>query len=320
MFRSIFAVLFAALGIVPQSQAQDYPNKTIRLVAPFAAGATLDILGRIVAQNLSESLGKPVIVENRPGANGLIGSNVVAKAAPDGYSLLLMTPSTLYASPSLYSQMSFDPGKDLVPVSKLGNTDFVLIAGANFPASTLKDLLAMAKSEPGKRTMAHKSLTAQLGVEWLKQIAGIDINTVSYKDASAAFVDLTSGQLDTLFEPVPSSIAQIRAGKVKALAVAASQRSSVLPNVPTVIESGFPGFDTSVEAVIYAPAGTPKEIIAKLHGEILKIVNMPAVRERFAQLGMEAVTSTPERLAEAAKSEPAKWSRIIKNANIPKIN
>jgi tripartite-type tricarboxylate transporter receptor subunit TctC len=320
MYRNILPIILLGLGLITPAHAQDYPNKPVRLIAPFPAASTLDIVGRLVAQHLTDSLGKQVIVENRPGVNGLIGSNAVAKSAPDGYTLLLMTPSTLYASPSLYSQMLFDPAKDLTPVTKVGNTDFVLIAGNNFPANSITDLLALAKAEPNKRTMAHKSMTAQLTVEWFKQTAGIDMTSVPYKDASAAFVDLISGQLDTMFEPVPSAIGQIRSGRVKALAVSSSQRSSALPNVPTVIELGYPGFDTSVEALIYAPAGVPKEIIERLHNEILKMLKMPSVKEKFAQYGLEVATSTPEKLAETAKAEPAKWARVIKAANIPKLN
>lgn len=321
MYRKILAALVAGLGFLAAVQAQqDYPNKPIRLVAPFPAGATLDIAGRIVAQQLSEVLGKQVYVENRAGVSGLLGSNVVAKSPPDGYSLLLMTPSSMYSSVSLYSQMPFDPAKDLVPVTKIANTDFVLIVGNNLPVTSLQELVALAKAEPGKYSLGFKSLTAQLTVEWLKQTTGVELLSVPYKDGSAAFVDLASGQLSAMVEPVPSALGQIRAGRVRALAVAASQRSSALPNTPTVIEAGYPGFDTSVEAVVYAPAGTPRDIIDRLHKEIVKIVQTDSVRQQLAQSGMDVATSTPDKLAEAAKVQSAKWAKVIKLANIPKVN
>jgi tripartite-type tricarboxylate transporter receptor subunit TctC len=299
---------------------QDYPARPIKLIAPFAAGSTLDITGRIVAQHLGEALGQPIVVENRSGVNGLLGSNAVAKAAPDGYTLLLMTPSTLYASPSLYTQMLFDPIKDLAPVTKIANTDFVLIAGNDLPVKSLADLIALVKSEPGKHNIGHKSLTAQLSVEWFKQRAGIEMQSIPYRDASTAFVDLNSGQLTAMFEPVPSAIGQIRAGRVRALAVSAEQRSETLPDVPTIIESGFPDFNTSVETCIYAPAGTPPQIMARLHSEMLKILQREDVRKQLAQSGLYVAPSTPERLAAAAHTESAKWQKVIQTAKMPRIN
>jgi tripartite-type tricarboxylate transporter receptor subunit TctC len=321
MYRKLVSLLAAAWLSVGTVQAQqDYPNRPIRFVAPFAAGATLDIAARIVGEHLTNALGKQVVVENRPGVSGLLGASVVAKSPPDGYTLLLFTPSSMFSSISLYSHMPFDPVNDLVPVTKIANTDFVLLTGNDLPVKSLQDFVALAKAEPGKYTLGYKSLTAQLTVEWLKQATGIEVRSIPYKDGGAAFVDLASGQLSAMVEPVPSALTQIQASRLKALAVSASQRSSALPNVPTVIESGYPGFDTSVEAVVYAPTGTPAEIIGRLHREIVKIVATDGVKQRLAQVGMEVVTSTPERLAEAAKSEPAKWGRIIKLANIPKVN
>ncbi|MBI5720865.1 MAG: tripartite tricarboxylate transporter substrate binding protein [Burkholderiales bacterium] len=321
MVRIFLCSLFAALALAgPSGAQQDYPNRPIRLVAPFAAGATLDITARIVGEQLAEVFGKQVIVENKPGASGLLGSGVVAKAPPDGYTLLLFTPSSMFSSISLYTQMPFDPTKDLVPVAKIGNTDFVLISGNDLPVKTLQEFVALAKASPSKYTLGYKSLTAQLTVEWLKQAAGIDVRSIPYRDGAAAFVDLASGQLSAMVEPVPSSIGQIKAGRVKAIAVSASQRSAALPDVPTVIESGYAGIDTSVEAVVYAPAGTPAPIIARLHQEISRIVQIEAVRAKLAQVGMDAMTKTPQALTEEGKDAPAKWGRIIKLANIPKVN
>jgi tripartite-type tricarboxylate transporter receptor subunit TctC len=205
-------------------------------------------------------------------------------------------------------------------VAKIGNTDFVLISGNELPVKTVQDFVALAKASPSKYTLGYKSLTAQLTVEWLKQAAGIDVRSIPYKDGAAAFVDLASGQLSAMVEPVPSSIGQIKAGRVKAIAVSASQRSSALPDIPTVIESGYPGIDTSVEAVIYAPAGTPAAILARLSKEISRIVQTDGVRQKLSQVGMDAMTKGPEALAEEAKEAPAKWGRIIKLANIPKVN
>lgn len=320
MVRKLLCFLVAVLAAVaPVRAQQDYPNRPIRLVAPFPAGSTLDITGRIIGEQLAAALSTQVIVENKPGASGLLGSAVVAKAPPDGYTLLLFTPSSMFSSISLYSQMPFDP-KDLVPVAKVANTDFVLISGNDFPAKTLQEFVALAKASPSKYTLGYKSLTAQLTVEWLKQAADIDVRSIPYKDGAAAFVDLASGQLSAMVEPVPSSIGQIKGGRVKPIAVSASQRSSALPDIPTMIESGYPGLDTSVEAVFYAPAGTPPAIIGRLHKEISRIVQTDAVRQKLAQVGMDAMTKSPEVLAQEAKEAPAKWGRIIKLANIPKVN
>lgn len=320
MVRKLMCILVAALAAVaPVRAQQDYPNRPVRLVAPFPAGSTLDLSARVIGEQLADALGKQVIVENKPGVSGLLGSGAVAKSPPDGYTLLLFTPSSMFSSISLYSQMPFDP-KELVPVTKLANTDFVLIAGNDLPVKTVQEFVLLAKASPSKYTLGYKSLTAQLTVEWLKQAAGIDVRSIPYKDGAAAFVDLASGQLSAMVEPVPSSIGQIKAGRVKAIAVSASQRSSALPDIPTVIESGYPGIDTSVEAVVYAPAGTPPAIIGRLHKEISRIVQTDAVRQKLAQIGMDAMTKTPEALAEEAKDAPAKWGRIIKLANIPKVN
>lgn len=312
--------LAMAVGLVGWSWADSYPQKIIRIVTPFAAGSTSDLVVRTIGPKLADSLGQQVIVDNRPGANGIIAYESVAKAAPDGYTILLISNGSCCANVSLYSKLPYDPVKDYAPITMLGHVPFFLVAGNNFPGNSVKELVALAKAHPGIRTLASKSSMAQLAGELFKIAAGVDMVHVPYKDAYAAFVDLSSGQLDVLVEPVPSSLSQVKAGRIKALAVASANRSVSMPTVPTIAESGYPGFEASAWIALAAPAGTPKEIIAKLNTQIVRILQTPEVKEKLLQSGVEVAGSTPEQLEELVKTEVAKWARVIKEAKIPKIN
>lgn len=252
-------VAFFSFCVSGQAIAEDYPSKPIRIIAPYAAGSTSDIVALLVAAHEAERFGKQVIVENKPGANGFIGAAAAAKAAPDGYTLLIASSTTLHLGPSLYRELPLDPIKDLSPITKAINSPFFLITGPDYPANSLKEFVAAAKAKRGKLTIGHKSLTAQLTIELFKQIAGIDAPPVPYKDGFAAFVDLGSGQLDAMLEAVLSSSSLIKAGKAKVLAITSAERSSITPNVPTIAESGYPGFDAGALISFYSPVGTPRK-------------------------------------------------------------
>lgn len=320
MFRSILTMILVAILTAGSAIAQSYPTKPIRIINPFGAGSLVDIIARVIGQKLTESLGQQVIVDTRAGAAGVIGTELGAKATPDGYTLVMSSNNVLYASPSLYSKPPFDPIKDFAPISTVGTASFLLIASNHLPANSVQELVALAKSEPGKRTLGYKSLTPQLGGELFKISAGIDMPGVSYKGVSAALVDLSSGQLDTMLEAVSLSIPQIKAGRVKVLAVTSLERSALLPNVPTIAESGYPGYESVTLVCLLAPAGTPQEIIKKLNSEVVRILRLPDVKEKLLQSGLEVASSTPERLAEIAREETSKWDRVIKAAGIPKMN
>ena len=297
-----------------------YPTKPIRLVLPFPPGSATDVVARIVAQKLGESLKQSVVVDSRPGANGIIASEAVAKAAPDGYTLILGSNGSHGINVSLFNKLPYDPVKDFAPITLVGQVSYFLIVGSSMPAGSVKEFIAMSKSSPGKRTLAYMASVGQLTGELFKMTAGIDLTSVPYKNVSGAYVDLASGQLDAMFETTASSLPHVKAGRVRALAVTSAKRSVLAPEVPTVAESGYPGFEAAGWTAFFAPAGTPKEIIAKLHTEIVRILQTPEVKEKMLQIGLEVVGSTPEQLEEAVKVEVAKWARVIKAANIPKMN
>ena len=297
-----------------------YPTKPIRLVLPFPPGSATDVVARIVAQKLGESLKQSVVVDSRPGANGIIASEAVAKAAPDGYTLILGSNGSHGINVSLFNKLPYDPVKDFAPITLVGQASYFLIVGSSMPAGSVKEFIAMSKSSPGKRTLAYMASVGQLTGELFKMTAGIDLTSVPYKNVSGAYVDLASGQLDAMFETTASSLPHVKAGRVRALAVTSAKRSVLAPEVPTVAESGYPGFEAAGWTAFFAPAGTPKEITAKLHTEIVRILQTPEVKEKMLQIGLEVVGSTPEQLEEAVKVEVAKWARVIKAANIPKMN
>lgn len=320
IFRLSCAMILVTAALAGHAIAQEYPVKPIRIITSYGAGSTTDLVARLIAPLLAEYLGKQVIVENRPGGNGFIAANAVAKSAPDGYTILGGSSTTMNLAPSLYKALPIDPGKDLTPITTAVYTPFFFITGTGFPGNSIKDLVEAAKEKRGKFTIAHKSLTPQLAIELFKLTAGIDVTSVPYKELFPAFVDLASGELDALLEPVPSSVSQIKAGRVKVLAVSSSVRSSIMPNIPTVAESGYPGFDAGAMVAFYAPVGTPKEIIARLNSEIVRAVNSPSVREKLVQAGGEIITSTPEQMAEQDKGQTAQWAQVVKKANLPKLD
>jgi tripartite-type tricarboxylate transporter receptor subunit TctC len=310
-------VLVSALILVVMSgpaEAQQYPTKPIRLVVPFTPGGTTDILARTVAQKLTESWGQQVVIDNRPGAGGNIGTEIVAKAPPDGYTLLMGTISTHAINASLYKKLAFDPVRDFAPITRVGTLPNILVVHPSLPVKSVKDLIALAKSQPGGLNFASSGsgTSLHLSGELFKMMAGIDMVHIPYKGSTPALTDLLGGQVKVMFDNMPSALPHVKSGKLRALAVTTAKRSPALPDLPTVAESGLAGFDVSSWFAMFAPANTPKDVITKLNGEIVKILNSGEVKEKLAQLGVDAAPTSPEDLAAFAKAETEKWGKVVK--------
>jgi tripartite-type tricarboxylate transporter receptor subunit TctC len=296
--------------------AQGYPVKPVRMVVPFPAGGATDIVGRIVAQKLTEAWGHQVIVDNRGGAGGTIGSDVVAKSAPDGYTIVVATSSTHAIAPSLYSKLGYDPVRDFAPVTLLANATILLAVHPSVPARNVRELIALAKRQPNALSFASSGNggISHLVGEQFKSLGGIQMLHIPYKGDTPALTDLVSGQVSLMFGTAVSFLPYVKSGRLNALAVTNPKRSPIVPDIPTVAESGLPGFEALQWFGILAPAGTPKEIVARLNGEIVKILRLPEVRERMSSLGAEIVGSTPEQFASFLKADTAKWAKIVKES------
>lgn len=318
--RLAVGLLSLCVGLALPAQAQPYPSKPIRVIFPFSGGLAGDSVSRMIAQGISESVKQAVVVEPRPGANGILGSDIVAKAAPDGYTIIFSTTNTNTINASLYSKLPYDPIKDFTPITKLGSTPYLLVAGNQLPINTVKDLVAQAKANPTKYSIGYTTSTPQLASELLKAAAGINLLLVPYKTSGAAYVDLASGQLDLMMESMASGRIQVQAGRLKALAITSLTRSPLMPETPTVAESGYAGFEADTTLAAFAPAGTPKEIVAKLNAELVRVLGNPELKNKIEQLGIFVVTSTPEQLADVVATDFEKWAKVIKIANIPKTS
>ena len=313
--------LLAGSLAAPSYAQSSYPDKPIRTIIIFPPGGGIDTVGRIVGTKLSETIGQPVVPENRAGAGGNVGLDFVAKARPDGYTLVVGS-ETLTLSPSLYKQLSYDP-KDLQPVALVAQVPLMLLARPDFPAKNLKELVEYAKANPGKVTYGTGGVGSapHLGGELLKSLAGIDIVHVPYKGVSPAMVGMIGGEVDLAFISVAAAAAQVDAGKARALAVLGNTRALRLPDVPTAKEAGIDNLVVPIWYGILAPAGTPRDIVDKLNAEINKVTAMPEIKESIQKTGIEALSGgTPEQFAEFIKGEIAHWDKIIKDANIPKID
>ncbi len=306
--------LAVALSSIAISAYAQYPNKPIKMVVPFPPGGTTDILARAVAADLQKSLGQPVIVDNKAGAGGNIGSDYVAKSAPDGYTLLMGTVGTHAINVSLYPKMPYDAVKDFAPVSLVAGVPNVLVAAPNYPVNSVKDLIDVAKKSPDTVTFASSGsgTSIHLSGELFKQLAGVQMTHVPYKGSSAALPDVMSGQVNVMFDNAPSVMQQIKGGKLKAIAVTSSKRSPALPNVPTIVESGVAGFEASSWFGVLAPAGTPKEIVDRLSQSIAKALQTTEMKDRLAAQGADAVGNSPEQFAAHIKSEIDKWAKVVK--------
>ena len=314
--RRLHAILAAALLVANAGTAiaqSAWPTKQIRMIIPYPPGGPTDILGRIVAQQLTESLGQAVVVENKPGASGMIGADIVAKAPPDGYTLLV-NASIHVINPSLYKKPPHDAIRDFAPVSLIADVPLVLVAAPSQGLATVADVIAAAKAKPINFASSGNAAAPHLAGEAFKIATGVPMQHVPYKGSGPALTDVIGGQTQLMFDSMPSSIGHIRAGKLRAIAVTTAKRASALPDVPTIAEAGVPGYDISTWYGVWAPAGTPKEIVARVSGEIAKIVRLPQVRDRLGGLGATPVGNTPEEFAAYNQSELAKWGRIVKDS------
>jgi len=296
--------------------AQTYPTKPIRLVVPFPPGGATDILARDVAQKLTEAWGQSVIVDNRPGAGGNIGSELVAKSAPDGYTLEMGTVGTHAINASLYAKMPYDHVKDFTPVILVAGVPNVLVVNPSVPANSVGELITYAKANPGKLNFASSGngTSIHLSGELFKVMAGVQITHIPYKGSAPALQDLLAGQVQMMFDNLPPSLPQIKAGKLRALAVTSATRAPALPDVPTLAESGLPGFEASSWFGILGPAGTPAPIVTKLNAEIAKWLATPEAKEKLAKQGANAAGGTPDDFAKHIAAETAKWAKVVKDS------
>jgi tripartite-type tricarboxylate transporter receptor subunit TctC len=304
--------LLASPGVVT---AQNYPVKPIRLIVPFAAGGNADIIGRIIAQKFPETLGQQVVVDNRAGANSVIGTELAAKATPDGYTLLLIaTGHTI--NPGLYSKLPFDLVRDFKAISLVGSTPIILAATNALPARTVNELVAVARSKPGRLSFATQGngSPGHLAGVMFNTANKIDIVHVPYKSTAQAITDLTSGQVQVMYPSMTAVLPHIKAGKLKGIAIATRQRSPVMPNLPTIAESGVAGYEASIWNGVLAPAGTPKPIVGRLNAAMVKIMEATDVKERITAMGASPLTSTPEQFSAFIASEIGKWGKAIKDS------
>jgi len=319
MIRSIARMaagaLLAAFALLSHAQAP-FPSKPIRIVVPFPAGGTTDILARAVAQKLTETMGQTVVVDNRPGAGGNIGAELVAKSPPDGYTLLMGTVGTHAINASLYAKMPYDHVRDFAPVILVAGVPNVLVVNPSVPANNVQELIAYIKANPGKVNFASSGsgTSIHLAGELFKTMAGVSMTHVPYKGSAPAVTDLLGGQVQLMFDNLPSALPQIKAGKLRALAVTSAQRASALPDVPTVAEAGLPGFDATSWFGLLAPAGTPKDVVAKLNAEVAKWLASPEAREKLASQGAIAAGQSPEDFTRHIAAETAKWQKVVKES------
>jgi tripartite-type tricarboxylate transporter receptor subunit TctC len=319
MGRLAFALLLTVLGAhAASAQSTTWPDRPIHLIVPFPAGSSSDIVARIVAKGLGDRLGQQFVVENRPGASGNLGTEAVARAAADGYTLGLANTSTHTLSPSLVAHPTYDPVKDFVPISMIGASPFVLALHPGVAAKTVPELIALAKTAPGKLTFASAgpATLANLAGVLFAKTAGIELTPVSYRGSGQEILDVVAGRVDMAFATIPPTLPLIREGKVRAVAVTGPQRSAILADVPTVAESGLPGYESVLWQALYAPAGTPAAIVTRLNAEANAILHDGAAVDALAKLGVEAQPGTPQQLAGRIAADLKKWHDVIVSAGI----
>lgn len=316
--RTIFIGVLLIASAAGAADVAQFPVKPIRMVVPFGAGSNSDVLARTIAVRMSEHWGQQVVVDNRPGAGGNIGTDLVAKAPPDGYSIVLGAASVLAINQSLYSQMPYDSNTAFAPITNMVKTTNVLVVTPSLPVKSVQELVAYGKANPGKLTYASAGAggTIHLSAELFKAMTGITMEHIAYKSSPLAHIDMISGQVHAMFDAMPTALPQIKAGRLRAIAVTTAKRSAQLPELPTIAEAGVPGFEAAGWFGYAAPARTPKETVATLNREIVRILALPDVRERLISQGAEPVGDTPEQFAQYIKSEAAKWGKVIKTLNL----
>ncbi|HEU5284501.1 MAG TPA: tripartite tricarboxylate transporter substrate binding protein [Burkholderiales bacterium] len=310
-------LLGAALAlVVAPLWGESYPARPLRLVVPFTPAGATDVLARLIGEELGKRLGQPLVIENRPGAGGNIGAQLVARAAPDGYTLL-MAPTSIYSiAMTLYRDPGFDVARDFTPVSTLANVPHVLVAHPSLPASNVKELIALAKARPRELTIASQGTgtVSHLEAEMLQQMAGIELTHVPYKGSSPALLDLLGGRTQIMFDSIASAMPQVRAGKLKAMAVAAEKRASVLPDVPTLAEAALPGYRAESWLGILVPARTPRAVVERLTREIHAALADPRVHQTLVERGFEPQASSPEQFAERIRRDVLAWAKVVKTS------
>lgn len=318
--RCIAAAALAAVGFAATApaSAQDYPTKPVRMIVGYPPGGVVDILGRVVAERLSERLGQTVIVENHPGASGIVGNRVAAQAEGDGYTLLMGYFSTLAVHPSLYKDLPYDPVKDYAPIGRIATTPLILVVSPKVQANNLRELIDLAKSRPGRLNYGAtgNGSGAHLAAELLKQLAGIQMTQIPYKGSAPALTDLQGDHIQVLFDALPSALPLVNGGKLRAFAVTGATRSALVPDVPTVAESGFPNYQFAPWLGLLAPQGTPPAIVERLNTELNAVLAMPEVAKKLTPLGYQLKGSSPQEFAAFIKSERARWAKFIADAGI----
>lgn len=311
-------IIAACLVFLPSSYGQGYPAKPIRVINPYTPGGGVDVILRPVTQKMAESLRQTILVENRPGANGMIGVELAAKAPPDGYTLVVGTTGALCMNVSVYAKVPYDPIRDFAPISNFAESAFILSVHPSVPATTVKELIAVAKAQPNKLTYATFGVgsSAHLGTELFSMLAGIKMLHVPYKGSVPATTDLVAGHVMLSFDSMQSVMPYVRAKRLRALGLAAAKRSPAAPDIPTISEAGVPGFEIGSWYGLLAPANTPREFISRLHAEIVKALAAPEVRERIESYGTVTVGNTPEEFASQIRSDVAKWAKVARSANI----
>ena len=312
--RLISAVFLATAAIMP-AFAQQYPTKPIKLILPFPAGGATDVMSRILAEKLTPRLGQTVIVENKPGAGTMLASEYVAKAPADGYTLL-MAASSLVIAPSLYSKVNYDPIKDFTPVTQVAAVIHLVVVNPNLPVKSIQELITYLKANPGKVSYGStgSGTSTHLEAELFKKMAGVEIQHIPYKGSTPALADLVGGQTSMMFDPIASSKPYLESGRLRALAVTTAQRSVSAPDLPTVAESGLPGYEAMPWLGIVAPAGTPKAVVDRLYKEVSEVLKMQDVKDRFKSLGLDIIGNTPAEFATFIAQDQKKWDQVIKNS------
>jgi tripartite-type tricarboxylate transporter receptor subunit TctC len=314
LMRLLAALAFSAAAL---AQAQSWPARPVKMIVPFPAGGPTDVLTRALSDKLATALGQPVVVENKPGAGGTIGADLVAKSAPDGYTFVMATGSTHSVGPYL-SKVPYDPQRDFTPVIYVGKATNILLVSPALNVNTVRELIDYAKSNPGKLNYATSGMgsVAHLTSEMFASMAGIKLTHVPYKGTQLSLPDLMSGQVAMLFDNVLTGKPNYEGKRVKGLAISSRERSALVPELPTISESGLPGFDSWNWFGVFGPAGTPAAVVERLNAEMNRIISDPAIKERFSQLGFETTGGTPADFAAVVQSEARKWSRVIREANV----
>jgi len=315
MTKRLLLLIGLAFAVVA-AHAQQFPSKPVRIINPFAPGGATDIIARTMAQKLTEAWGQAVVVENRAGASGAIGVEMVAKSPPDGYTLLIATQTTHAANPALYPKLPYDAAKDFAPLTLAGSTPLALMVKPSLPVSSVKELIDFAKENPAKLVYASggNGTSQHLTAELMKSMSSTYMLHIPYRGAGPAMTDLLGGQVDLMFDNLPTALPHIKAGKLRGLAVTTASRSPLAPDLPTMAESGLPGFELSTWFAFFAPAGTPRAVVDKISGDMRRVLMQPDMKERLAAIGVDVRASSPDELATFQRAELAKWGKIVKDS------